>query len=84
MVAESLKGQDIRVIISKLATEGIDLFVNPFVIKEIWRAIQLQQVGKKSTTQLTTNDIDLIYDVMNKFLSENFELSIPFPHKDDN
>ena len=83
LVSSALKGYSVSVIIEKLSSQGIELFITPHVVKEIWRTIQLQQVGKKSTTRLTTNEIDIVYDVFNKFISENFEVTIPFPSKND-
>lgn len=49
-------------------------------VKEyIWRPIQEAQLGKKSTTQLTTVEIDEVFDTINKHLGEKFNLHVPFP-----
>jgi len=51
-------------------------------IKEmIWKPIQHSLFGKKSTTELLrSEEIDKIYDVINKHLAENFLIEIPpFP-----
>ena len=39
--------------------------------------------GKVSTTQLTTKQIDQIYDVMNKAIGERTSIHIPFPSEED-
>ncbi len=40
-------------------------------VKEfLWRPIQKLQLRKKSTTELNTKDIDLIFDTLNRFLAE--------------
>lgn len=49
-------------------------------LKEIvWRPIQEILFGKKSTTQLSRSEVSQVYEVMNKWLGENFELHIPWP-----
>lgn len=49
-------------------------------VKEyLWRPIQKAQLGKKSTTELTTIEIDQVFDTINKHLGERFGLHVPFP-----
>ena len=50
-------------------------------VKEmIWREIMKAQLGKESTTFLNKQeDIDKVYDVMNKWLGTYFDIHIPFP-----
>lgn len=46
----------------------------------VWREIQKSQLGIESTTDLKKQqDIDKVYDVMNKWLGTYFEIHIPFP-----
>ena len=78
MVAEALNeaGLDMK----KVLKPEIDIDWTKSSIKEyLWRPVQELRVGKKSTTQMNTKDIDGIYDVLNRFLSEKFGLHIPFP-----
>lgn len=50
-------------------------------VKEmIWREIQKAVLGKDSTTFLEKNELDQVYDVMNKWLGTYFEIYIPFPN----
>ena len=51
-------------------------------VKEIiWREIQKAQLGKESTTDLNKQeDIDKVYDAMNKWLGHYFSIHIPFPN----
>lgn len=44
----------------------------------LWRPIQKIQLGKVSTTELTTKDIDVIFDTMNRHLA-NHGVHEPFP-----
>jgi len=37
----------------------------------LWRPIQRLQLGKKSTTELTTKDIDKIFDTVNRHLAKH-------------
>jgi hypothetical protein len=52
-------------------------------LKEVmWRPYQIAATGKESTTQLDTAEVDKVYEGLNKFLGENFELFIPFPSEE--
>lgn len=72
---------------------GIDLeaFVKiPFLIpmskemiKGAWQGLQQIQLGKKHTSELTTEEVSKIYDTFNRFLSNEFKFSIPFPSDDE-
>ena len=56
----------------------------PASVKEcLWREIQKIMTTKKSTTELTTDEITKIYDVLNLFISENFHVHIPFPSEEE-
>ena len=50
-------------------------------IKELlWKPLQFALIGKGSTTELLKQEeIDLVYDALNKFTSENWGISVPFP-----
>lgn len=64
----------------KVLRPEVDISWNSKTIKEyIWRPIQNAQLLKKSTKDLTTKEIDLVYDTINRHLSEKFGVSVPFP-----
>ena len=48
-------------------------------IKEVWRAIMFTQTGKISTTEMTTAEIDRVYETFNRFWGESFSIHVPFP-----
>ena len=53
-------------------------------VKEyLWRPVQEAQLNKKSTTELTTAEIDKVFDTINKLLGEKFGLHVPFPSVQD-
>jgi len=56
---------------------------SPERVKEVWRGVQELMYGKKSTAQLTSKEIDQVYDVVNKGLGEIMGFNIPFPSEDD-
>src|SRR5690554_5884500 len=58
-VAEEMndRGIDMGVVL-----ESIRIEVNEDNIKEIWRAIQKVVVGKESTAELTTAEVDRVYE----------------------
>lgn len=53
-------------------------------VKEyLWRPIQKAQLAKISTTELTTKEIDDVFDTLNKHIGEKFGIHIPFPSIED-
>jgi hypothetical protein len=52
-------------------------------LKEVlWRPYQIAATGKESSTKLTKAEIDRVYEGLNKFIGEHFELHIPFPSEE--
>lgn len=45
----------------------------------LWRPIQRAQLGKQSTTELTTKEIDEVFETINRHLGEKFGVHVPFP-----
>lgn len=69
MVATALNdaGLDMRTVLKPT----IEIPWSKDAVKEyLWRPIQQLQLQKRSTVQLTTKDIDAIYDTLNRFLAE--------------
>ena len=55
------------------------------IAKELlWRQAQIHVLKKFSTTRLKKQeDIDCVYDIINRRISERFGIAIPFPNKED-
>lgn len=69
-------GLDMR----KTLKPGVEIPWGPVAVKEfLWRPIQEAQLGKHSTTELTTVEIDKVFDTINRHLGEQFNLHVPFP-----
>lgn len=69
-------GLDMR----KTLKPGIDIpWSGPAVKEFLWRPIQTAQLDKRSTTELTTVEIDEVFDTINRHLGEKFGLHVPFP-----
>ena len=78
LLAEELNtaGLDMR----KTLKESIDIPWNGDTVKNyLWRPIQEAQLRKTSTTELTTRDIDKVFETLNKHLGERFALHVDFP-----
>lgn len=72
-------GLDMR----KTLKPEIDIPWNDKTVKEyLWRPIQKAQLDKNSTTELTTKEIDEVFDTINKHLGEKFGLHVEFPSID--
>ena len=82
-IAEALnhEGYDVRLVLQVIAEKGVDFMWSPALVKEIlWRKIQKKYLDKHSTTELDSiGEITEIYDMLNKFISENFQIHVPFP-----
>lgn len=69
-------GYDMKQILGK----HIAIPATPELIKEcIWKPIQNSMYSYDSTTQLTTDEISKVYEVLNKHLGEQFGIHVPWP-----
>ena len=78
MLAEQLNeaGLDMR----KTLKPSIDISWSKESVKDyLWRPVQEALVGKKSTTELTTKDIDKVFGTLNRHLGEKFGIELEFP-----
>lgn len=72
----NLAGLDVK----KTLSQDIEHPWTPNLIKElIFRPVMTSYLQKTSTTKLTTAEIDKVFDVINKFIGEQFGLHITFP-----
>ena len=82
LVATTLNdaGLDMR----KTLKPSIDIPWTKMTVKDfLWRPIQKAMLQKDSTKKLTTKEIDTVYDVINKHLSEKLGVHQPFPSIDE-
>ena len=64
----------------KVLKPEIDIPWSGASVKEyIWKPIMKAQLQKSSTTELTTKEIDKVFDTINRFLSEKFGITESFP-----
>ena len=49
----------------------------------MWNGISDALLGKDSSTQLTKDEVDKVYEMMNAFIGREFEFHIPFPNNPD-
>ena len=49
----------------------------------LWRPFQFALLQKKSTRNLTTDEVSKVYDELNRHLGEKFGLHVPFPSIDE-
>ena len=77
MIADTLNesGMDMRAVLKP----EVDIPWNKDSVKTfLWKPIMKLQLGKKSTTEMTSGDIDKVFDTLNRHLSQ-FGISEPFP-----
>lgn len=78
LLADNLNdaGYDMR----RTLRQDIDIPWSGATVKEyLWRPIQQAQLNKKSTTELTTKEIDQVFDTLNRHLGDKLGLHVPFP-----
>lgn len=78
LLAEALNdaGYDMR----KTLREDIEIPWTAETIKEnLWRPCQKAYLRKESTTQLQTDEIDKIYDIINREIGQRTGVSVMFP-----
>lgn len=84
MVAEQLNdaGYDLKAVLEKKAipVPCTKENIKENVFKKIEKALF---PDKASTTQLTTGEVTEVYDVMNKWLGEQFKIHVPFPSEEE-
>lgn len=82
-VAKELNEKGLSV--QELLKKTVEIDWNGKRVKEIiWRSVQEAITGKKSTTELNnTDEINTIYEHLNRFLAEKCDgIHVPFPNKD--
>lgn len=83
MVAESMNdaGYDLKAVLEK---KVIPVPCTKENIKEnIFKPIEKALFNKGSTTQLTTGEVTEVYEVMNRWLGQEFGIHVPFPSEDE-
>ena len=78
LLAEALNdsGYDMKAVIRK----EVDIpWTSETVKSHLWKPIQKDFLKQYSTTELTTKQIDEVYDVVNRVVGERTGVHIPFP-----
>lgn len=62
----------------------VEVMWTPDMIKEyLWRPIQKAQLGKESTTELTTKEVDKVYQTLQHHFGEKFGIELVFASDSD-
>ena len=77
--ALNLSGQDMR----KTIRQDIDISWTEYNIKEyLFKPMMKAMYGKESTTQLSTVEIQKVYELVDKTIAERTGVTIPWPNID--
>jgi len=68
------EGQTVQMVLAKMA----EVTWTKVLVKELWKQFQFKMLQKKSTKDLTTTDIDIVFASFSKFVAEN-SLAVEFP-----
>jgi len=80
MLADELNdaGLDMKKVIT------VDVPWSPLTVKEwLWKPVQKAQLLKESTTELTTDEINKVYETMNRLMGDKFGIHVPFPSDEE-
>lgn len=80
MLAQELdkNGHTVQDVVARI--KRAEIRPNKTVLKEVlWRPYQIAALGKESTTELTKHEVDKVYEGLNKFIGQEFEIHVPFP-----
>lgn len=62
----------------------VDIPWTPENIKEwIWKPVQKAQLVKESTTELTTAEVNKVYETVNRLMGDKFGIHVPFPSDEE-
>ena len=68
----------------KVFKKEFDIPWDAYNIKEhLWRGIQKAFTGKISNKKLSTQELDKIYDILNKTIGERTGVFVPFPNMEE-
>lgn len=66
--------------VMKTLRHDVEIDWSPILIKElIWKSIQKSMYDKESTTELTSGEMQAVYETLNRHLGEKFHIHIPWP-----
>ena len=74
-------GLSVTVVLRKLFKSPNFAWSSYLVKERIWREVQDQTIGKRSTTKLETGEVSMIHDSINRATSDKLGVSVPFPDK---
>jgi hypothetical protein len=64
----------------KTLKQEVEIAWNDYMVKEyLWRPLQKAILGKKSTTELTTKEIDQVFDTLTRHLGQKLGIELQFP-----
>ncbi len=77
-LADELNNSGYSVI--KTLRHDIDIDWTPTLIKElIWKTVQKASYDKKSTRDLTSGELQIIWETINRHMGQKFGIHVPFP-----
>lgn len=78
ILAEELN--DAGISMREFMEQGVDVDWTPVSVKYVWKRIQKAMIGTDSTADLKTDEVDKVYAVLDRFLTQEKKLHVPFPN----
>lgn len=68
----------------KVLKEGVDIPFTPAMVKELlWKPTQELMFKRRSTADLTTDEVSKVYEVIDKHLGQMFGIHVDFPSSEE-
>jgi len=74
-------GLDQRLVMSKMKEGFLVPWTQESVKRVFWHNIQKTMFNEESTKKLTTEQVSDVYRIIDKWTSENLNISLPFPER---
>jgi len=83
LLAETMNdaGYDQRLVMPKMKEGFLVPWTQESVKRVMWHSIQKTMFDEESTKKLTTEQVSDVYRVIDKWTSENLNISLPFPER---
>jgi hypothetical protein len=80
MLGDSLN--DAGLDMKKVLKPGVEIPWTPEMVKKhLWNPIQYVMLDKDSTTKLNTDEVDKVYKVLSRHISDKFGVNVEFPDR---
>lgn len=69
--------------VMKVLRHDVEIPWTEHLVKDLlWKQLQKAMYDKSSTTELSSGEMQVVYDVLNRYMGEKFKIHCPWPSLD--